>query len=115
MHHTKTLLAATLLAIGLSACASGPGERQGAGDYFHDSGITTKVKTAFIRDPDIHSMDIHVETINGKVQLTGHADTQKEIDRAAELAASVSGVEGVKNDIQLKEKEKAAVTEVGKP
>lgn len=107
MFQKKMLLAACLLSVGLSACASGP-ERQGPGDYIHDSSITTRVKTAFIRDPDIHAMGIHVETIDSKVQLSGTAATQKEIDRAVEIATGVSGVEGVKNDIQLKEKEKEA-------
>lgn len=107
MHHKKTLLAAFLMTVGLAACASGP-ERQSAGDYIHDSSITTRVKTAFIRDPDVHAMDIHVETMGGKVQLSGFAASQKEIDRAVELATAVSGVEGIKNDIQLKEKEKEA-------
>lgn len=102
----KTLVAAFVLAIGLASCASGP-ERQGAGEYIRDSGITTRVKTAFIRDPDIHAMNIHVSTVNGMVQLSGFAASQKEIDRAVELATTVSGVESVKNDIELKEQEVA--------
>lgn len=110
MDHRKTLLAAFLLAFSLAGCASGP-ERQSAGDYLHDAGITTRVKTALIREPDIHAMDIHVETMNGRVQLSGFAASQKEIDRAIEIATSVSGVEGIKNDIQLKEAEKAAAAE----
>lgn len=114
MHHKKTLLAVCLLAFGLSACASGPEERQSPGDYIHDSSITTKIKTALIRDPEVHAMDIHVQTMNGKVQLTGYAASQKEIDHAAELAATVAGVDSVKNDIQLKEQKEAA-TETSKP
>lgn len=108
MQHKKTLIALSFLAVGLSACASGPEGRPSAGDYFHDSSITTKVKTALIQDPDVHAMSIHVRTQDSKVELTGYADSQKEIDRAAEIAAAISGVEGVKNDIQLKEKEVAA-------
>lgn len=114
MHHKKKLLAVSILAIGLSACASGPEGRQSPGEYLRDSGITTRVKTAFIRDSDIHAMDIHVETMNGTVRLTGQAASQREIDRAAEIAASVAGVESVRNEIQLREKEEV-VTETTKP
>lgn len=110
MNQKRTLLAAFLLAFSLAGCAAGP-ERQSAGDYIHDSGITTRVKTALIRDPDIHAMDIHVKTMNGRVQLSGFAASQKEIDRAIELATSVSGVEGIENEIQLKEAEKEASAE----
>lgn len=102
MHHTKSLLLTLVLVAGLAGCASGP-ERQGAGDYIRDSAITTRIKAAFLGDPDIHAMDIKVETTDGKVHLTGHAGSQQEIDRAVEIATSISGVQGVANHIELQE------------
>lgn len=102
MQHTKSLLLTLILVAGLAGCATGP-EKQSAGDYIRDSAITTRIKAAFLGDPDIHAMDIKVETTDGKVQLTGHAGSQQEIDRAVEIATSISGVQGVANRIELKE------------
>lgn len=82
-------------------CAS-TSQREGTGEYFDDSVITTKVKTAILGDPDLKVMQINVETFKGKVQLSGFVDSRQSVERAAEVARSVKGVVAVKNDLLVK-------------
>jgi len=94
-----TLIFAVLTA--LTACGGTP-TRESTGEYLDDTTITTKVKAAFVEDKTVSALNIKVETFKGKVQLSGFADNQQEIQRATELARRVRGVESVKNDIRLK-------------
>lgn len=98
----KTLLVAALLASGsilVGACSSGPGHERSGSEVVSDATITTKVKAALLTEEDVKSMDIKVETFNGTVQLSGFVDSQWQSDKAAEVAASVNGVQQVKNNL----------------
>lgn len=66
-----------------------------------DRGITAKVKASLLADEQLHSLPIEVDTSNAMVTLSGAAQTADEKARAAELAAKVEGVLGVKNDIMV--------------
>lgn len=79
-----------------------PSRDKSAGEYVDDAAITTKVKSAFIRDNEVKALDIKVETYKGVVQLSGFARNNNEIERAGELARGVAGVKSVRNDIRLK-------------
>ncbi|MBK8063446.1 MAG: BON domain-containing protein [Betaproteobacteria bacterium] len=96
---SASLLAATLVA--LAGCAS-TSTQEGTGEYIDDSVITTKVKAAIFNEPTLKSAEINVETYKGSVQLSGFVSTQYNINRAAELARSVSGVTRVRNDMRLR-------------
>ena len=72
------------------------------GTAIDDSGITMRVKSAFVADPDIKSLDITVEARKGEVQLSGFVDTQAQIDRAVDIAQRTQGVTGVQNKLALK-------------
>lgn len=85
----------------LAGCAGTP-SRQSTGEFVDDTVVTTKVKTALIRDDRVDALDIQVETFKGVVQLSGFADTQDERERADRLARRVAGVRRVENDIRLK-------------
>lgn len=76
--------------------------REGTGEYVDDTVITTKVKAAVFNESSLKSAEINVETFKGVVQLSGFVSTKAEIDKAIEVARSVSGVKSVKNDIRLK-------------
>ncbi|TVO58771.1 BON domain-containing protein [Denitromonas halophila] len=89
------------LVTALAACAGSP-TRESTGQYIDDSAITTKVKSAFVKDKTVSALNIGVDTFKGEVQLSGFADTRQEIQRAGELARDVPGVRSVKNDIRLK-------------
>lgn len=77
-------------------------QKEGTGQYFDDSVITTKVKAAIFDNPTTKATEINVETFKGVVQLSGFVSSQDAANRAIELARGVSGVKGVTNDMRLK-------------
>jgi osmotically-inducible protein OsmY len=91
---------AALLAF-LVGCAPTP-TREGTGEYFDDTVITTKVKAAVFAEPTLKSAEINVETFKGVVQLSGFVNSQGDINKAVEVARGVNGVKSVKNDMRLK-------------
>jgi osmotically-inducible protein OsmY len=82
-------------------CAS-TSTKEGTGEYFDDSVVTTKVKAAIFNEPSLSSNQISVETFKGTVQLSGFVKTSDEKNKAAEVARGIKGVASVKNDIRLK-------------
>ncbi len=87
--------------IGLGGCA-GSQTRESTGEYFDDSAITAKVKTAFVADKEVSALHISVETFKGVVQLSGFANSRSEATKAEKIARDVKGVKYVRNDIQVK-------------
>jgi osmotically-inducible protein OsmY len=103
---TKLSKAAILLALatsslGMVSCAVFE-DRQTTGEYVDDATISTKVRTEIIKDENLKLSQINVETFKGTVQLTGFVDSAAKSARAAQVAAAVSGVKQVKNDIIVK-------------
>jgi osmotically-inducible protein OsmY len=66
-----------------------------AGEVITDGWITTKVKSKLLADSDVAGLDITVETRNNVVVLSGEAETQAQVTRAAELARDTEGVQRV--------------------
>ena len=98
----SNLLISTMTAVVLATAATGCAvtrHQETTGAYVDDSVVTTRVKTKFAEDKDVSAMAIHVETLNGVVQLSGNAKSMEEKQRAGELARSVKGVVDVHNDI----------------
>ena len=85
-----------------SAEAPAQSTTRSVGTTIDDSGLTMRVKSAFVADPDIKSLDITVETRKGEVQLSGYVDSQAQIDRAVDIAKRTDGVTGVQNKLALK-------------
>ena len=96
----SAILAAAAMAVAMG-CASTP-ESSSTGQLFDDTVITTKVKSAIFNDASLKTNDISVETVKGRVQLSGYVDTSADIAQAAAVARSVGGVTSVKNDLLLK-------------
>ncbi len=69
-----------------------------------DAEMTTKVKAAIFAEPGLRSLQIGVETLDGKVTLTGTVDSSPNSDLAKVLAGAVSGVKEVKNLLVIKSK-----------
>ena len=67
-----------------------------------DTAITTKVKAGLVKEPDLESLGIHVETEKGVVMLSGFVNSKSEADKALKVAKSVDGVTNVKSAIQVK-------------
>lgn len=97
LRHGLSLSALVLL----MACASTP-KQEGTGEYFDDTVITTKVKTAIFNEPSLKSSEINVETFKGQVQLSGFVREASDIGTAASVAKGVAGVKSVKNDLRRK-------------
>jgi hyperosmotically inducible periplasmic protein len=101
----KAALVAAMVAIGslsaLTACQS-TGSRESTAEYMDDATITTKVKAALAKDPDVKAYQVNVETQKGVVQLSGFVDNEAAVRRAAQVAQGVSGVRSVKNDVRVK-------------
>ncbi|WP_317205130.1 BON domain-containing protein [Janthinobacterium sp.] len=73
-----------------------------AGHAITDTVITSKIKADLVKDPDLKAMDVHVETVNGVVTLSGFVPSEMEANKARELARGVSGVSEVKSDLKVK-------------
>jgi hyperosmotically inducible protein len=66
-----------------------------------DATITASVKSRVLWNSGTDGLDIHVDTINGKVTLTGSAGSNTEELLAARIARDTEGVIGVNNEIAL--------------
>jgi osmotically-inducible protein OsmY len=72
---------------------------QGTKAAVKDTDITAKVKIALHNSKLTKGRDIHVDTHDGVVRLTGYAP-QNAARQAAHLARNTTGVVGVNNDIR---------------
>jgi osmotically-inducible protein OsmY len=95
---TLSMAALLLTALG---CASTP-QQSSTGEYFDDSVITTKVKTAIFKEADLKVFDIGVETRKGVVQLSGFVASYAVKSKAYDVARAVPGVRSVSNDLKIK-------------
>ncbi|GAB2879743.1 BON domain-containing protein [Uliginosibacterium flavum] len=97
-------LSALFLAVTLTSvigCASTT-KQESTGEYFDDSFITTKVKTAIVQESTLKSSEINVETFKGTVQLSGFVSSTTAANKAVEVTRAVKGVKAVKNDMRIK-------------
>jgi len=96
----KSMLAATLTASLLAACAGSP-TSESTGEVIDDSVITSKVKTALLADTRVRGRDVHVETFKGRVLLSGIVASPEERQTAERIARQTSGVKEVNNKISV--------------
>ncbi|MBF0462678.1 MAG: BON domain-containing protein [Magnetococcales bacterium] len=73
----------------------------GPSELANDALITSKVKSQFLVNSDIHGLNIHVKTTKGVVYLTGESKTTQERDRAIQVARQVSDVREVVSYIDI--------------
>ena len=100
----RTTLAAAVAAVALltaSGCAVTRGQET-VGAYVDDAAITTSVKARFVENKDVDASSIKVETLNGTVMLSGFAKSALEKSTAESIAAKVSGVKSVKNELAIR-------------
>ena len=67
-----------------------------------DAAVTTKVKAALLAEPGLRSMEIHVDTKDGVVTLTGTPDSSAVRDKAVVVARNVAGVKDVVDQMASK-------------
>jgi osmotically-inducible protein OsmY len=70
-------------------------------DKVEDATITASVKSKLLWNSHTDGLDIHVETIGGKVTLSGSAGTGAEKDLAGRLAKNTNGVVAVDNRVAI--------------
>ena len=76
--------------------------REQAARVIGDAAITTKIKAQLAQDADLSALDVKVETVQGRVKLSGSAPSDEARERATKLARAVEGVSGVDNEIAVK-------------
>lgn len=72
-------------------------DRVAAGKYVEDGVLTAKVKAALLKEPELKSMDVSVETLKGEVLLSGFVRDEGQRAKAVKVANSVQGVASVKD------------------
>jgi len=77
-------------------------DRAYAGRVANDSAITAKVKAALLREPELKSLDVSVETFKGEVLLSGFVTDENQRARAVQAASTVAGVAGVKDSLAVR-------------
>ena len=77
-------------------------DRAYAGRVAHDSAITAKVKAALLRDQQLKSLDVSVETYRGEVLLSGVIKDEAQRKKAVRVASKVSGVTSVKDGMAVR-------------
>ena len=98
---TIRLAIALVLAGSVAACEVFEG-RQTVTAYADDSTISNSIRARFIEDPMVHFGDVGVTTQNGNVRLTGRVNSERERQRAAQIARGVKGVRSVDNEIAVR-------------
>jgi hyperosmotically inducible protein len=100
--HLMTLGFATALAlfgsvggVALTGCSSMPWQDE-------NGKMTSEVKSALKKDQIYKFQGVQVSAANGTVQLSGFTPSEKEKQRAAELAKNVQGVREVINNIVVR-------------
>jgi hyperosmotically inducible protein len=76
-------------------------EQPTVGERVQDATITAKVKAALLAADNVNGTDISVETVDGRVVLSGMVPDQGQVDRAVATARNVEGVIDVENRIEV--------------
>lgn len=93
-----------LVGTGAAAGYSAAQERT-VGKAIDDATITAKINHEFLQSPQGNLfINTDVETIEGRVYLTGQVPTPKDAVEAVRLAWKVEGVKEVNNELQVKDK-----------
>ena len=79
-------------------------DERSIGQMWDDAAITARVNAALIGDPVVKARKIDVDTVEKVVILTGVVETEKEVERATEIARKVSYVKEVRNYLQVGKK-----------
>lgn len=103
---TSLIIAALVAAMSVAACDRAERQQKSAEvkqqantakQAIDDATITTKVKAALATETNLKSTGISVDTVQGKVTLSGSVPDKAQLDRAAQIARSVEGVQEVNN------------------
>jgi len=85
----------------LDACTSTQ-TRESTGQYIDSSAITSKVKADLLTQLGTQSLAISVKSFKDEVQLSGFVNSEAMREKAGKVAANVSGVRKVSNNLIVK-------------
>ena len=74
-------------------------DKQTVGEYIGDAALTAKVKSKFLTQKGLDSLDIKVVTVDGAVTLMGDVNDSAQITLAEKTAREVEGVRSVENNL----------------
>lgn len=94
---TATVALTTILSVGCSSTRP-------TSEQIDDAGITAAIKGKFAADPEINPFNIDVDTMEGRVRLSGQVDDDATRDEAGRLARNTAGVRSVDNDVTIGKK-----------
>jgi len=97
---SSLVLSLALVCLVVGAC-SASGKHRSTGQVIDDTSIAARTKTALVADPITDGLGIDVEVDRDKVQLNGFVNSQAQVDRAGEIARSISGVSSVENNLKV--------------
>ncbi len=95
------LLVISLLFL-FNGCVNSNGSVNKVGEYLNDTALIAKVKASLFDQTGLEAFDIHVNSYNGIVQLSGFVDTDIQKELAGQIARNVDGVREVVNNIIVK-------------
>jgi len=101
----KTRYLATALAslmVGAFAAGNAAMAEETVGQKLDDATVLAKVKANLLKEKDVDGLDVNVDVKDGKVTLSGKADSDIERKKAEEVAKGTGGVASVENRIEIK-------------
>lgn len=96
---TQILAAISILSLAFIGGCTTTRHETSVAQYVKSSGITFKVKENLLRDPDVNSSRVAVNTYRDTVTLSGYIRDQFQEDKAIEIARNVKGVKYVVDNL----------------
>lgn len=90
--------------IGLQSCSST--KEKTTGEIYDDSKITTEINAKIIKDPQLHYLQINVDTNKGNVTLKGSVPNSDAEARLIKYAQETKGVKSVTSELKVQEPQK---------
>jgi hyperosmotically inducible periplasmic protein len=66
-----------------------------------DAAITAAINAELVRDEELSPMDVEVDTVGGRVALTGKVPSEAARERAESIASRIDGVVAVENRLTV--------------
>ena len=93
-------LATAIASLAMTGCASTTRGRD-AGEVISDTTILTRLKAAYMNDPEIKSNTFKTGVDRGTVYLDGEVRSEHERQKAQETALGIKGVKAVSNNLKV--------------
>jgi osmotically-inducible protein OsmY len=92
---------AAIVALSATGCSLFRAHEPATTGYIGDTAITTRIKTALIKDPQIRASEIDVQTEQGRVTLNGMVDSPAMAERALDIARATPGVRTIDDKLTV--------------